>query len=135
MSARGKKKFTKWIVSITLIAIIGLAGWLLAQWILYRNVKFTRYPEFGIGIPNAYSIHGIDVSRYQQLIAWEEVKAMKVADIQLGFAFIKATEGVGNVDLRNFTAIGKEQRIMISSAALTIFLSPVKMEKCKPKIL
>ena len=32
------------------------------------------------------------------VIAWEEVKSMKVDDIQLGFAFIKATEGIGNVD-------------------------------------
>lgn len=98
MSSRRKKKLTRWIISITLVAFIGLAGWLLSQWLLYRKAKFTRYPEFGIGIPNEYSIHGIDVSRYQSLIAWEEVKAMKVSDIQLGFAFIKATEGIGNVD-------------------------------------
>ncbi|MEK7224950.1 MAG: GH25 family lysozyme [Bacteroidota bacterium] len=64
----------------------------------YRKVKFTRYPEFGIIIPESYSIHGIDVSKYQDMIAWEEVKAMKVKNIQLGFSFIKATEGIGNTD-------------------------------------
>lgn len=32
------------------------------------------------------------------MVAWEEVKAMKVKNIQLGFAFIKATEGIGNTD-------------------------------------
>ncbi len=64
----------------------------------YRKAKFTRYPEFGISIPENYSIHGIDVSKYQSLIAWEEVKAMQVRNIRLGFAFIKATEGIGNTD-------------------------------------
>jgi len=98
MPSRQKKKISRWIISIALVALIGLAGWLVYQWLLYRKSKFTRYPEFGIGIPTEYTIHGIDVSRYQQLIAWEEVKSMKVDDIQLGFAFIKATEGIGNVD-------------------------------------
>ncbi len=66
----------------------------------YRKAKFTRYPEFGIAIPESYSIHGIDVSKYQSAIAWEEVKAMRVKHIQIGFAFIKATEGIGNTDPR-----------------------------------
>src|SRR5436190_5393065 len=98
MSSRVKKKVSRWIISIGLLALLALAGWMLYQWLLYRKSKFTRYPEFGIGIPTEYTIHGIDVSRYQQLIAWEEVKSMKVDNIQLGFAFIKATEGIGNTD-------------------------------------
>jgi lysozyme len=43
-------------------------------------------------------IHGIDVSKYQQTISWDAVKEMKVKDIQLGFVFIKATEGIINTD-------------------------------------
>ena len=74
------------------------AGLTLYQKLKYRKAKFTRYPEFGIAIPEQYSIHGIDVSKYQSIIAWEEVKAMKVKNIQLGFAFVKATEGIGNTD-------------------------------------
>ena len=58
----------------------------------------VRYPEFGIPIPTEYEIHGIDVSRYQQNIAWDAVKEMEVGPVKLGFAFIKATEGVNNVD-------------------------------------
>ena len=99
MSARRRKK--KILVAVFLLIILlmsTVAGWLLFQWITYRKARFTQYPEFGILIPEAYSIHGIDVSRYQQTIAWEAVKAMQVRDIRLGFAFIKATEGIGNVD-------------------------------------
>ncbi len=83
------------VLSVTIIAV---AAVMIAQWLRYRKAKFTRYPEFGILIPENYPIHGIDVSKYQDLIAWEEVQAMKVKNIQLGFAFIKATEGIGNTD-------------------------------------
>jgi lysozyme len=81
-----------------ILAVILAAGFMTYEWLTYRKVKFTRYPEFGIAIPEAYSIHGIDVSKYQSMIAWEEVQAMKVKKVQLGFAFIKATEGIGNTD-------------------------------------
>lgn len=98
MPSRAKKIFLRWIVGFFFVAFLALATWLVSRWLLYRNAKFTRYPEFGIDMPNDYSIHGIDVSRYQDLIAWEEVKKMSVGDIRLGFAFIKATEGIGNTD-------------------------------------
>lgn len=97
-TARQKKRLRK-IIFITLtVVLISVGAWVSYQWLRYRKVKFTRYPEFGINIPESYSIHGIDVSKYQSIIAWEEVKAMKVKAIQLGFAFMKATEGIGNTD-------------------------------------
>jgi lysozyme len=98
MNRRAKKKILRFLFLFITLVILATGGWMLYQYIAYRKAKFTRYPEFGIGIPEAYSIHGIDVSRYQHLIAWEEVKAMKVKNIQLGFAFIKATEGIANTD-------------------------------------
>lgn len=58
----------------------------------------VRYKEFGIVIPTQYQIHGIDVSRYQSSVSWQAVKEMRVKNIQLGFAFIKATEGTSLVD-------------------------------------
>lgn len=98
LSARQKKKARKIIITAVIGAVLTVGGLLLYQSIVYRKAKFTRYPEFGIVIPESYSIHGIDVSKYQSMIAWEEVKAMKVKNIQLGFVFIKATEGIGNTD-------------------------------------
>jgi lysozyme len=97
-SRKQKKRICRIIFSAITAILLIVGGYQLWQWFRYRKVKFTRYPEFGITIPGNYSIHGIDVSRYQDMIAWEEVKAMKVKDIQLGFAFIKATEGIGNMD-------------------------------------
>lgn len=98
MASRRKKKLIRFTLLLMIIVMLAVGGWMFYQWKQYRKSKFTRYPEFGIAIPEAYSIHGIDVSRYQHLIAWEEVKAMRVKDIQLGFAFIKATEGIANTD-------------------------------------
>ncbi|HWR33690.1 MAG TPA: glycoside hydrolase family 25 protein [Chitinophagaceae bacterium] len=97
-SRRQKKKFYRLIYVTASALILILAGSLLFRELRYRKIKFTRYPEFGIVIPENYSIHGIDVSRYQHMIAWEAVQSMKVKNIQLSFAFIKATEGIGNKD-------------------------------------
>lgn len=95
---RRKTKTLRLTLVLIFLLIFSVGAWMFYQWWNYRRSKFTKYPEFGIAIPEAYLIHGIDVSRYQQLIAWEEVKAMKVKDISLGFAFIKATEGISNTD-------------------------------------
>lgn len=98
VTRRQKKRLRQVILAVVLVFILAIAGLMYFKWSRYRKVRFTRYPEFGILIPETYAIHGIDVSRYQHTIAWEEVKAMKVKDISLGFAFIKATEGVSNTD-------------------------------------
>jgi lysozyme len=96
--SRRKKKVSKWwiVVAISLVVVvIVVVGY---DWWLSRKSRFVRYPAFGIAIPENYSIHGIDVSKYQQIISWESVKEMKVKNVQLGFAFIKATEGIENTD-------------------------------------
>jgi lysozyme len=86
------------IIAFLLLCIVGMLGFLGYEWWILRKAKMIRYDAFGIEIPENYTIHGIDVSRYQQLIDWESVKAMAVSDIKIDFAFIKATEGVGNID-------------------------------------
>jgi lysozyme len=92
-----KKKRLRLIIFFVLLVLV-VVGFFGYRWWLFNRARFVRYPEFGISIPEEYPIHGIDVSRYQQMIAWEAVKAMQVKKIKLGFAFIKATEGIGNTD-------------------------------------
>jgi lysozyme len=98
--ARKKIKRNTWkALFIALIAsILGMAAFISYDWWLERRAHFVRYPEFGIDIPVNYSIHGIDVSKYQNMIDWPSVKEMKVNNVQIGFVFIKATEGLGNED-------------------------------------
>jgi len=62
--------------------------------------RFVHYADFGIDIPVNYSVHGIDVSRYQGRIRWQEVKQMKVNEVGIQFCFIKATEGLNDEDPR-----------------------------------
>lgn len=70
----------------------------LYEWVVSERAEYIRYDKFGIEIPTNYSVHGIDVSKYQRVIDWESVKAMKVEDVEINFAFIKATEGNINED-------------------------------------
>lgn len=98
MPPRKRKRLVRVAVLFVIAALLILAGYIGYQWWMYGRSRFARYPEFGISIPIEYSIHGIDVSKYQQMIAWDAVSAMQVKNIKLRFAFIKATEGIGNVD-------------------------------------
>ena len=86
------------LITFLLLCVAGMLSFLGYEWWILYKAKMTRYNAFGIEIPENYSIHGIDVSRYQQMIDWESVKAMSVSGVKIDFAFIKATEGIGNVD-------------------------------------
>ena len=66
----------------------------------FNKPTFVLYKEFGIYIPVNYQIHGIDVSKHQQDISWDDVKQMKVNNVAVGFEFIKATEGSDLVDVQ-----------------------------------
>jgi lysozyme len=83
---------------IASVLSIGALVLFLLQWIQSQKLKFVHYDAFGIDMPVAYSIHGIDVSRYQKKIAWQGVKEMSIEDIRLNFVFMKATEGVTLTD-------------------------------------
>jgi lysozyme len=99
MAGKSKRNLGwKIILYVTLTAVTVMLGFVVYEWVLEQRAKYIRYTAFGIDIPTNYSIHGIDVSRYQQIIDWDNVKQMKVENVQIDFAFIKATEGVNNED-------------------------------------
>lgn len=94
-----KKK--KRVLPVLIKNFIGLA---LCVFVIYLGIQLlvkephVFYPGFEINIPQGYEIHGIDVSRYQDIINWKEVNNMEVKGIKIGFVFIKATEGRTLVD-------------------------------------
>src|SRR6202044_2478730 len=98
--AKQSRKNTTWKILLFSLtgAVVVVLGYIAYQWIMEKRAHFMNYAAFGIEIPVAYSIHGIDVSKYQDQIDWGSVKDMKVGDVQMSFAFIKATEGLGNED-------------------------------------
>lgn len=94
------RKYSVWKTIMLAIAggvfimlVFGVIDW----WKEHR-AHFVRYPEFGIEIPVNYGIHGIDVSKYQDVIDWGSVRDMQVGNVRMSFAYIKATEGLGNED-------------------------------------
>ncbi len=95
---RKKDKYFRVFVFVTIVTAALCIFYLGALWWQNRKMANVKYEAFGIPIPENFQIHGIDVSRYQQRISWESVKAMNVNGVQLGFAFIKATEGRDRVD-------------------------------------
>lgn len=95
--ARKKKSLLKPLLKILLVLlIVAFAFYVLIN--LFSQPPHIKYPAFGINIPPGFKIHGIDVSRYQRSIDWGDVKEMQVKNIKIGFVFIKATEGINNVD-------------------------------------
>lgn len=98
----GKRKLNsiwwKGLMTLLGLAVAFLLLYRVYDWWMERKAHFVRYEAFGIDIPTNYEIHGIDVSKYQDIIDWESVRQMQIAGIKIGFAFIKATEGIGNED-------------------------------------
>lgn len=86
--------------AVAFTAMLCFFGYLLRNYILDRRARFTRYPGFGISIPTDFNIYGIDVSHHQGHIAWDAVQQMQEGRVRLGFAFIKATEGIRLKDPR-----------------------------------
>ncbi len=96
MATRKKKKTSQKLKLVFIVfAGMAVAAW---AWHHYHSSNFVTYPEFGIAVPDNYIIHGIDVSHHQDDINWDLVTNMQVKKIKIGFAFIKATEGIGMVD-------------------------------------
>ena len=98
LTRKNKKKVRQISFILMLTAFLLSMGIILFKWLSPSKTRFVRYPEFGITIPENYAIHGIDVSKYQQQIDWDEVKRMRVKNVQIGFSFIKATEGTQKKD-------------------------------------
>jgi lysozyme len=100
---KSKSTLPKWAKYFLVFALLSL---LAAT--LYENKKYVRrafryfthrYIKTKVSptdFPLGYSIHGIDISRYQSEVDWDKLKAIdQLGDtVQFRFAFIKATEGL-----------------------------------------
>ncbi|HNP21542.1 MAG TPA: GH25 family lysozyme [Panacibacter sp.] len=120
---KSRKKY--WLIPVaiifSLVVYIGIT--LYFQLRQEDETKFLLYPGFGIEIPTGYSIHGIDVSAYQQYIFWPSVKNMKEENVRLSFVFIKATEGLLNTDKQFRRNWLKSQEAGITRGAYHFFLA------------
>jgi lysozyme len=67
---------------------------MLLTGVLYFIIKPGR-KIFDVKMPKGYELHGIDVSRYQDIIDWNYLESFTNTrkSVKISFAFIKATEG------------------------------------------
>lgn len=100
MFRKNKVERLLWVAVIFGIAGFALYFFLQQQWEKEQEKKagFVHFTAFGIDLPTGYTIQGIDVSSHQDAISWPAVKAMKVGAVQLGFVYIKASEGLNDAD-------------------------------------
>ena len=95
------KKNGLYVWGIALLCMVAFGWYVVHVWQQQQaevKAEDAMYDAFGIDMPTNYYIHGIDVSSFQNTIAWQKVAAMRVNNVRMGFAFIKATEGLVNVD-------------------------------------
>ena len=121
MAKRKNRILKSILIPLLLLAVVACSVYYINE---YNNrPRFIRYPAFGIDLPVNYNIHGIDVSNYQHNIDWDAVKAMQDKEVKIGFAFIKATEGLGRVD-KNFRKNWfNAKRAKIARGAYHFFIS------------
>lgn len=93
-----RKRSSSRLVAVIMLTLLLMAGITYMISRVYTKPSFVHYREFGIPLPRDYRIHGIDISRHQQSVSWEDVVQMRSGNVRLGFAFIKATEGIGRID-------------------------------------
>jgi lysozyme len=98
-----KNKRSLWFLLLVLFLLMNFAGayWVYQYWQFptkKAKIEKAKYKAFGVNIPTNYFIYGVDVSNYQQYIHWSAVKQMNIQHIKIDFVFIKATEGLNDVD-------------------------------------
>lgn len=59
----------------------------------YRWKPCYGLKGYGVCLPSAYAIHGIDISHYQENIDWNLLAQQRNSRFPLHFIFLKATEG------------------------------------------
>jgi lysozyme len=98
-SSKKKKNYKVYIIVAATVAALAIYIWIAYHAKREKEAaRFALYPDFGIELPLGYKIHGIDVSSYQGIIYWPAVAQMHDQDVNIKFAFIKATEGLNDID-------------------------------------
>ena len=91
-NAKGKRKFSFVLIMITIgvSLAIGIYGYIFKRYVLSPYGRF-RALHSEIHYPEQYTVRGIDISRYQGKINWDDVKTeaeiISPSDIRRGEYF------------------------------------------------
>jgi lysozyme len=75
---------------------VGLTNWVTGLIRTSHRANVSRNSDikaFGIDLPGAYEVHGIDISKHQKTIDWLQVSKSEWKGKKISFVFIKASEG------------------------------------------
>lgn len=80
---------------LAVVAVLFMAGFYFfcIRPYAYRWKPCAGVQEYGVCMPVAYQVHGIDISHYQGFIDWELLRKAQSPLFPLKFVFVKATEG------------------------------------------
>ena len=110
MAKKNSKRWKALLATLLFVAMISTVFYYHKQitryyFKTYRLIKRWRHrPTTGalhtVPFPEAYSIHGIDISHYQDDINWDNLRTLSAEGdtIAFSFVFIKATEGLWKED-------------------------------------
>jgi lysozyme len=83
---------------LLIVACLALCAGVAYVKFFKKNPHFKYYAAFGIPMPKAYSIHGIDISHHKGAINFNMVRRMNVGGITIQFIYMKATQGTNFID-------------------------------------
>lgn len=103
--AKKSRRRKKWIVILFITALLLLLAYIFKKDIYkysYKALKWIerkRHPERFTNVvdyPDTYSVHGIDISKWQDDLDWDQIYAKDIYGDTVFFKFviIKATEGI-----------------------------------------
>ncbi len=99
-SPRKKRKVSEqpdWLVrllrTLTWMLILGVFYYFFVRPYTYRWRYVPGKDGYGVYMPDGYTIHGIDISRYQKDIDWPQLVDNQQKKYPIKFVFVKATEG------------------------------------------
>ena len=84
---------------VIILVVLGVALAIGLYSYVFQRDGLSPYSRFRashseVRYPDGYSVRGIDISRYQGTIDWQQVKDDMIGGSTIQFVFIKATEGV-----------------------------------------
>ncbi|MFN8297909.1 MAG: GH25 family lysozyme [Chitinophagales bacterium] len=100
---KGKRNMPQWarrMLWLGLVLAVTLVAWMNKKYLrrAYRYVAHRYYKTHfsPTDFPQAYAVHGIDISHYQDVLDWNKLIAVNTEGdtIQFRFVFIKATQGL-----------------------------------------
>lgn len=96
--SKGKSRSTsakrwRWITLIGAGLIFPAYIWISNNHQRIRRITNGILHVYHHEIPDGYEVHGIDISRYQGKIDWEELSNTRLKGYPISFVFMKSTEG------------------------------------------